>query len=115
MAFAERTEYVFTADAYAGERVLESYQKVLAVEPKLNEGAKLEVDHAFLDNLSARSGGAYFREADFGQLIDTLASRVMDRSVTVEMPLVQDRYVYVIIFLGILMLEWFVRRRMNLF
>jgi len=115
MAFAERTEYVFTADAYVGERVLESYQKVLAVEPKLNEGAKLEVDHAFLDNLAARSGGAYFREADFGQLIDTLAGRVMDRSVTVEMPLVQDRYVYVVLFLGILMLEWFVRRKMNLF
>ena len=37
------------------------------------------------------------------------------RSVSVEIPLVQDKYIYIVIFLVILMLEWTMRRKMNLF
>jgi len=85
------------------------------VGPGVNEGANLEVDHAFLDDLAMRSGGAYFQETDFEKLVDTLKSRVMDYAVSLEIPLVQDKYIYILIFMGILMLEWTMRRKMNLF
>ena len=115
MVFLKRAEYLFEAHAYLGENLLESYEKTLVVGPRLNEGAKLEVDHAFLDNLATRSGGAYFRESDFDKLAETLRSTILEHAVTLEIPLVQDKYIYPLIFLGILMLEWTIRRKMNLF
>ncbi len=115
MVFSKRAEYLFEVQAYVGEKLLESYEKTLVIEPSLNEGANLEVDHAFLDDLAMRSGGAYFRETDLENLVETLRSRVMDYAVSMEIPLVQDKYIYILIFLGILMLEWTMRRKMNLF
>jgi len=115
MVFSKRAEYLFEVQAYVGEKLLESYEKTLVVGPGVNEGANLEVDHAFLDNLAMRSGGAYFQETDFENLVEMLRSRVMDYAVSMEIPLVQDKYIYILIFLGILMLEWTMRRKMNLF
>jgi uncharacterized membrane protein len=115
MVFSKRAEYLFEVNAYVGEKLLESYEKTLVVGPGVNEGANLEVDHAFLDNLAMRSGGAYFQETDFENLVEMLRNRVMDYAVSMEIPLVQDKYIYILIFLGILMLEWTMRRKMNLF
>ena len=115
MVFSKRAEYLFEVQAYVGEKLLESYEKTLVVGPSVNEGANLEVDHAFLDDLAMRSGGSYFRETDFENLVETLRSKVIDYAVSVEIPLVQDKYIYILIFLGILMLEWTMRRKMNLF
>jgi hypothetical protein len=115
MVFSQRAEYVFEVHAHVGEKLLESYEKTLVVGPGVNEGANLEVDHAFLDNLAMRSGGAYFRENGQDNLIEALRSRIIDYAVSVEIPLVQDKYIYILIFLCILMLEWVMRRRMNLF
>ena len=115
MVFSKRAEYLFEVDAHVGEKLLESYEKTLVVGPSVNEGANLEVDHAFLDNLAMRSGGSYFRENELDNLIEALRSRVIDYAVSVEIPLVQDKYIYILIFLVILMLEWTMRRKMNLF
>jgi uncharacterized membrane protein len=115
MVFSKRAEYVFKVQAHVGEKLLESYEKTLVVGPSVNEGANLEVDHAFLDNLAMRSGGAYFRENEQDNLVEALRSRIIDYAVSVEIPLVQDKYIYILIFLGILMVEWTMRRRMNLF
>jgi uncharacterized membrane protein len=115
MVFRERGEYDFHVDAFVGEKLLESYDKTLHVAPGLNEGAKLEVDHAFLDYLATQSGGAYFRERDSDRLAETLRDRIVDKAVTIDMPLVQHNYVYVLVLLVILAVEWTVRRKMNLF
>ncbi len=115
MVFRTRGEYVFEVKAFVGEKLLESYQKTLRVGPVLNEGAKLEVDHAFLDYLATQSGGAYFREGDFSKLIETLRGRVVEQAVAMDVPLVQHNYVYIIILLVILACEWTLRRKMNLF
>ena len=115
MVFSKRAEYLFEVQAHVGEKLLESYEKTLVVGPGVNEGANLEVDHAFLDDLAMRSGGAYFQETDFENLVETLRGKVIDYAVSVEIPLVQDKYIYILIFLGILMLEWTMRRKMNLF
>jgi uncharacterized membrane protein len=115
MVFRRRGEYVFHVDAFVGEKPLESYEKTLRVGPVLNEGAKLEVDHAFLDYLATQSGGAYFREGDFGKLAQTLRDRIVEKAVTVDVPLVQHNYVYILALLTVLALEWTLRRKMNLF
>jgi uncharacterized membrane protein len=115
MVFRTRGEYVFEVKAFVGEKLLESYEKTLRVGPVLNEGAKLEVDHAFLDYLATQSGGAYFREGDFSKLIETLRGRVVEQAVAMDVPLVQHNYVYIIVLLLILACEWTLRRKMNLF
>ncbi|NQT03383.1 MAG: hypothetical protein HQ580_15250, partial [Planctomycetes bacterium] len=99
MVFSKRAEYLFEVDAHVGEKLLESYEKTLVVGPSVNEGANLEVDHAFLDNLAMRSGGSYFRENELDNLVEALRSRIIDYAVSVEIPLVQDKYIYILIFL----------------
>jgi hypothetical protein len=65
MEFAKSAQYRFELQAMLGEQVLESYQKTIAVGTKLNEGANLEVDHAFLSSLASQGGGMYFPETEF--------------------------------------------------
>jgi len=115
MVFSETAGYLFEADAYRGEELIESYEKTFVVGTGPNEGANLEIDHAFLDNLARQTGGIYVREGDFDTLIDRIKAGILSEAATMEIPLVQDRYLYLIVFLLILMAEWFLRRRMNLF
>jgi hypothetical protein len=112
--FSRSAQYRFELDALEGDQVLESYQKTIVVGARLNEGANLEVDHAFLNSLAAQAGGRYFREGEFENLIGTLRSRILSRTVSMEIPLIEDNYVYILLFIGILVLEWIIRRRMNL-
>ncbi|MBN2314967.1 MAG: hypothetical protein JXM79_13630 [Sedimentisphaerales bacterium] len=112
--FSRSAQYLFELDALEGDQVLESYEKTILVGTGLNEGANLEVDHAFLNSLAAQAGGRYFREGEFENLIGTLRSRILGRVVSMEIPLIEDKCIYIFIFIGILILEWIVRRRMNL-
>jgi hypothetical protein len=43
-----------------------------------------------------------------------LRSQILSRVVSTEIPLIEDNCIYVFIFVGILVLEWIIRRRMNL-
>lgn len=112
--FAANAEYTFNLEALVGERILESYERKIAVGTKLNEGANLEVDHPFLSSLASQGGGMYFPEPQFESLIGTLRSQLLGRVVSMEIPLIQDKFIYILIFVGILMLEWIIRRKMNL-
>ena len=114
MNFSRSDQYHFELDALVGDQVLESYQKTIVVGTRLNEGANLEVDHAFLNSLAAQAGGRYFREGEFENLIATLRSQILSRVVSMEIPLIEDKCIYILIFIGILVLEWIIRRRMNL-
>jgi len=112
--FARSGRYVFELEALLADQPLESYQKTIVVGTRLNEGAKLEVDHAFLSSLAAQAGGRYFRENEFENLIGMLRSQILSRVVSMEIPLIEDNGIYILIFIGILVLEWVIRRRMNL-
>ena len=114
MNFSRSAQYLFELDALVGDEVLESYQKTIVVGTRLNEGANLEVDHAFLNSLAAQAGGRYFREGEFENLIGMLRNRILSRVVSMEIPLIEDKCIYILIFVGILILEWIIRRRMNL-
>ncbi|MHC4626614.1 MAG: hypothetical protein ACYTDV_06505 [Planctomycetota bacterium] len=112
--FAKSAQYIFELQARVGEQILESYQRTIMVGTRLNEGANLEVDHAFLSSLASEAGGMYFPETQFESLIGTLRSQILGRVVSMEIPLIEDSFIYIIIFVGILVLEWVIRRRMNL-
>jgi len=114
MSFARSARYLFELESFVGEQPLESYEKTIAVGTRLNEGANLEVDHAFLNSLAAQAGGRYFPESEFEGLIGTLRSQILSRVVSMEIPLIEDNYIYIVLFVGILILEWVIRRKMNL-
>jgi uncharacterized membrane protein len=114
MNFSKSAQYVFELNAFVESQVLESYEKKIVVGTRLNEGANLQVDHAFLDNLATQTGGRYFPETEFENLIGTIRSRILSQAVSMEIPLVEDSFVYILIFVVILVAEWIIRRRMNL-
>ena len=114
MNFAKSDRHVFKLNAFLDDQVLESYEKTSVVGSRLNEGANLEVDHAFLNNLAAQVGGGYFPETEFENLIASVRRQILSRVVSMEIPLIEDNCIYILIFITILVLEWIIRRRMNL-
>ena len=96
------------------DTILEKYDKSLAVGRVLNEGADLAVDHAFLNDLAARSGGAYYKEGEIDKLIMLISDKVLQKAVTTEVAIVEDKYIFLIILLAVLTVEWMLRRRKNL-
>ncbi|HOD81351.1 MAG TPA: hypothetical protein PKG77_07995 [Phycisphaerae bacterium] len=115
VVFPGRGLYVFRAEARVGSEKLDTSERTFRVGPTVNEGAALEVDHAFLDDLASRSGGKYARAAQVNRIIETLRAEAMARRVIRDVPLVQEKYGYLTLFMLILIAEWFCRRRMNLF
>ncbi len=111
----ERGEYFFRLVAYQNERVLESFEKTLAVAPLLSEGSRLEVDQPFLQQLAQRGGGACFRETDADQLLQRLGGKHNRRVTVQESSLVEAGPWFLAGFLVLLVFEWFLRRKMGLF
>jgi hypothetical protein len=112
--FKERGEYVFRLVAYQGENVLESYEKTQPVAPLLAEGSRLELDEEGLKKLAEKGGGMFLRESEAGQLAKNLAARLWQKTTLSEMPLAQAGPWFVLIVLGLLASEWWMRRKMNL-
>jgi uncharacterized membrane protein len=115
MVFAEAAQYLFRAELKQGASSVETYEKLWIVGPKLSEGANIEVDSPFLTDLARRCGGAYFPERQGKNLVNTIKNEILDTVVSAEIPLVQDRFIYLGLFLIACALEWAIRRRMNLF
>ena len=111
----ERGEYAFKLTAFRCDTVLETYEKTLRVAPLVAEGARLELDHEFLRKLAARGSGAYLPESEAGHFVKQVAAGLWQRSVTVESSLVQAGPWFAALFLLVLVVEWTLRRRMNLF
>jgi hypothetical protein len=114
IVFPDRGEYRFRAEALAGFDRIDTYERTFRVAPTRNEGAQLEVDHAYLDDLASRSGGGYAPETDLDDFVERLRSRLMTEAVVTEVRLVQDYGAFFALLLVVLMAEWFIRRRMNL-
>jgi len=113
--FRGRGEYLFRLVAYQGDNVLESYEKTFRIAPQLEEGANLEVNHEFLKRLSEKAGGTYVREDQADKLIEMLSSRLSGKTIIVETPLVQAGPYFALLLLVIMISEWILRRKMNLF
>jgi hypothetical protein len=113
--FPDRGEYLVRLEALAGFERVDTYERTFRVAPTRNEGARLEVDHAYLDDLAGRSGGAYAPEADIDRLVARLRDRLLTGSVDTDVRLVEAGGGFFLALLAVLAAEWFLRRRMNLF
>ncbi len=118
--FADRGDYTVRLEATLAGEPLDTYERVIRVGANVSEGADLAVDHPFLENLAARSGGNYQREADTEQLIQRLKAMLMTSADPHDSPLVSEPVlfgvlpVYILLVMGILLWEWALRRRMNI-
>jgi len=113
--FRDRGDYDFRLVAYQGDRVLEAYEKTFPIAPRVDEGSRLELDEVFLKRVAALGGGVYFREADAGQFLERIASRPLRKVAVEESSLVEAGPWFVLVFLAVLVLEWTLRRKVNLF
>ena len=118
--FPERGDYKIKLEATLAGEPLDSYERVIRVGSNVSEGADLEVDHPFLQNLAARSGGYYQREADAEQLIQRIKAMLMTSADPHDTPLVTKPAlfgllpIYILLVMGVLLWEWILRRRMNI-
>jgi uncharacterized membrane protein len=118
--FPERGDYKIQLEATLAGEPLDTYERVLRVGSSVSEGADLAVDHPFLENLAARSGGNYQREADTEQLIQHLKAMLMTSADPHDTPLVGEPALfgvlpfYILLVMGVLLWEWVLRRRINI-
>ncbi len=112
--FRERGDYTVRVTAHAGNRLLEKVEKTLHVAPRFNEGAQLELDHPFLNNLAGSSAGKYVTEDQADRIVELLKRRVISNAVVLDIPLIEHRLVFVILFLLVQCWDYVQRRRYNL-
>ncbi|MDE0874804.1 MAG: hypothetical protein OSA88_13170, partial [Acidimicrobiales bacterium] len=118
--FPERGDYKIKLEATLAGEPLDTYERIVRVGSSVSEGADLAVDHPFLENLAARSGGNYQREADAERLIQRLKTMLMTSADPHDTPLVREPVlfgvlpVYILLVMSVLLWEWVLRRRMNI-
>jgi len=113
--FRDRGEYSFRLVAYQGERVVEAYEKAFSIAPRVEEGSRLELDEVFLKRLAGLGGGGYLAESEAGQIVERVAARPPRRVAVEESSLVEAGPWFALVFLAVLVLEWTLRRKVNLF
>jgi hypothetical protein len=112
--FPERGDYEFMLELHAGDRELETFTKGLRIEPAVNEGAALPVDHAFLEQIANEAHGEYLPEADAEELVAAISSQIVRETVTMDIPLIERYGLFATLFLLLLVIEWILRRKRNL-
>lgn len=118
--FPDRGDYKVKLEATLAGEPLDTYERVIRVGSNVSEGADLAVDHPFLENLAARSGGNYQREADADQLIQRLKAMLMTSADPHDTPLVREPDlfgvlpIFILLVMSVLLWEWVLRRRMNI-
>jgi uncharacterized membrane protein len=110
----QRGDYTFRLSAYAGANVAESYERVLPVEPLIEEGASPELKEAYLREIAAKARGVYAGEKDLGPIEAFLREQVVSQQASVALPLVNFWNIFPVAVILILIGEWLLRRRLNL-
>ena len=115
LRFRERGDYDFRLVAFQGDRMLETYEKNFAIAPLVEEGSRLELDEVFLKRLASLGGGVYLREDQAAQFPDQAAAGHLRKVSVEESSLVEAGPWFVVVFLAVLVVEWTLRRKFNLF
>jgi uncharacterized membrane protein len=110
----QRGDYTFRLSAYAGANLAESYERVLPVEPLLEEGASPELKEAYLREIASRANGVYAYEKDLEPVRAFLRRQIVSQQASVVVPLVNFWNVFPVLVILILVGEWLLRRRLNL-
>jgi uncharacterized membrane protein len=114
ISLAQRGDYTFRLSAYAGASLAESYERVLPVEPLLEEGASPELKETYLREIAARANGVYTGEKDLGPIRVFLREQIVSEQASVAVPLVNFWNIFPFLVMIILVGEWVLRRRLNL-
>jgi uncharacterized membrane protein len=110
----QRGDYTFRLSAYAGANLAESYERVLPVEPLLEEGASPELKEAYLREIASRANGVYAYEKDIEPVRAFLRQQIVSQQSSIAVPLVNFWNIFPLLAILILVGEWLLRRRLNL-
>jgi hypothetical protein len=110
----QRGDYTFRLSAYAGANLAESYERALPVEPLLEEGASPELKEAYLREIASRANGVYAYEKDLEPVRAFLRQQIVSQQSSVAVPLVNFWNIFPVVVILILIVEWLLRRRLNL-
>jgi uncharacterized membrane protein len=113
--FKRRGQFVFRLIAYKGEAVLETYEKTLRIAPMVEEGASLELDEAFLQDLARQCDGEYAGESRAEELIQRLATQIQPKKRETIIPITRTGPWFAILFVLCIVAELSLRRRYNFF
>jgi len=111
---AQRGDYTFHLSAYSGANLAESYERVLPVEPMLEEGASPELKETYLRGIAARANGVYANEKDVEPVRVFLRQQIVSQQSSVAVPLVNFWNIFPVAIILVLIGEWLLRRRLNL-
>jgi uncharacterized membrane protein len=111
---AQRGDYTFHLSAYAGANLAEGYERILPVEPLLEEGASPELKEAYLREIAMKANGIYAHEKDIAPIQAFLREKIVSQQSSVAVPLVDFWNIFAILVMIILVSEWLLRRRLNL-
>ncbi len=114
LRFPERGDYRFRLTAHAGDHVFDRYERAFPVGPLLPEGAKLEGNAEFLRELARRGRGEYAGEESVDAWIAACVRACTKPPTREEFPVTQASPIFFCVALGLLVLEWSLRRRYNL-
>jgi len=105
--------YEIAVEARLGELVLESEKLAVEVGRPNLEFEKLDLDEKMLARIAADTGGRYLHISTAGGLIDQLDRTQRKKRVYLEKPLFSPPLFWVI-FVGVVTVEWVLRRRFQL-
>jgi uncharacterized membrane protein len=110
----KRGDYTFRLSAYAGSSLAESYERVLPVYPLLEEAASPELKDAYLKDIATRANGIYAHEKAIEPVQTFLREQIVSQQAAVPVPLVNFWNIFAFLIIVILIVEWTLRRRLNL-
>jgi uncharacterized membrane protein len=114
IGFGARGDYTFRLTAYSGSSVAENYERVVSVEPLVEEGANPELKEAYLRDIATHVHGIYTDEHHLDPVAAFLRQQVMAEQPAVAVPIVDFWNIFAMVVIFILVIEWIIRRRYNL-
>jgi uncharacterized membrane protein len=111
---AQRGDYTFHLAAYSGSQLAESYERDLPVQPSIEEGASPELKESFLREIAARARGVYTGEKDLAPIDEFMRRQIVAQQSFTVVPLVNFWNIFPAVIILVLIIEWILRRRLNL-
>ena len=107
------TSRVLRADISKAGKVIGEARTVVRTSGQNEEAEVLALNENLLREIARLSGGRYFREDEIGDLNQVLAG-ADEQTVSITEQKFWDRLPFLLLLIGLLSVEWFVRRRRGL-
>jgi hypothetical protein len=114
MFFRKRADYVLRVSAYDDTGLMETMEQTVSVEPLTAEGSNLELNEDFLERLARLGSGFYAHE---NEALDEVVNFIMldcSKTALEERSLVSSGPWFLAAVLLLLVVEWVLRRHMNM-